>query len=306
MWEISSGLFLGGTLGANDTSNVFGTAVATKVLTFENAVALTSLFVVIGAFLEGERGIATYSLLADHSLISAFITSLAAALTVSLMTYLSLPVSTSQAVVGAIIGSAVIAGELYLNNLSPIIIAWVLTPVGALVISFLLYKLYLIFLEERMTNIQKLEFYIKVGLIISGIYGAYSLGANNVANVVGVYVAADLFDPQIGSLIGGMSIGLGVIYSKRVMYTVGNKITTLTPLTALIAVFSHSITLYIYARIGIPVSSSQAIVGAVIGIGLVKGMNMLDWQMAKKILFGWIGTPSVAAVLGIILSFVFL
>lgn len=76
----------------------------------------------------------------------------------------------------------------------------------------------------------------------------------------------------------------------------------LTPLMALITVLSHFITLYIFARIGIPVSSSQTIVGAALGVGLVKGVNMLDWDMARKILFGWIDTPSITLFIGIILN----
>ena len=303
MWQLFSGIYLGGTLGANDSANIFGTAVTTKVLKFETAVALTSLFVVIGAALEGVGGIHTLGQLADQTVLSAFVTSLAAALTVTLMTFLGLPISTSQAVVGAIIGSGLLQGRIHFAPLGPIVTAWITTPIGAAAIAYLIYWIYLNFLEDKVENIGKMDYYIKIGLIISGIYGAYSLGANNVANVMGVYVEAGLFEPAMGGLIGGMSIGLGVIYSKRVMRTVGDKIITLTPLTALIAVFAHSITLYIYAQIGIPVSSSQAIVGGVVGVGLVKGINMLDWEMAKKILFGWLGTPTVAGILGIILSY---
>ncbi|MFW6410286.1 MAG: inorganic phosphate transporter [Halanaerobiales bacterium] len=306
MWEIVSGILLGGTLGANDSANIFGTAVSTKTLKFETAVALTSTFVVIGAALEGTGGIHTLGSLAEQTLMSAFITSLAAALTVALMTFLGLPISTSQAVVGAIIGAGILKGNIHFAPLGPIVIAWVTTPLGAALISYLIYKLYIKFIDPRISSIGEIDYFVKIGLIVAGIYGAYSLGANNVANVMGVYVKAGLFSPAMGGLIGGMSIGLGVIYSRRVMITVGSKITRLTPLTALIAVLAHSITLYIYARLGIPVSSSQAIVGGVVGVGLVKNANLLDWRTIKNILFGWIGTPSVAAVLGIILSYSFL
>jgi len=306
MWELLSGVYLGGTLGANDSANIFGTAVTTRVINFNTAVALTSLFVIIGAVLEGAGGIHTLGELADQTIITAFIASLAAALTVTLMTLIGLPISTSQAVVGAIIGSGLMEGRANFAPLGPIVIAWITTPLGAALIAYILYWIYLNLLEKKTGNIGKMDYYIKIAFIISGIYGAYSLGANNVANVMGVYVEAGLFSPQMGGLLGGMSIGLGVIYSKRVMKTVGHKITNLTPVTALIALFAHSITLYIYAQIGIPVSSSQAIVGGVIGTGLMKGINMLDWSMTKNILFGWIGTPLISGVLGIILSYMIL
>ena len=302
MWYLLSGIYLGGTLGANDAANIFGTAVMTRVIKFHTAVLLTTIFVIIGSGLEGAGGMETLGQLADQTLLTAFISSLAAALTVTLMTLLELPVSTSQAVVGAIIGSNLLAGNVDFATLLPIISAWILTPVGAMIIGYLLYKAYILFIEDRLSGMKRFETFVRIGLIVSGIYGAYSLGANNVANVIGVFVEAGMFEPQLGGVIGGMAIGLGVVYSKGVMHTVGKKITGLTPLMALITVLSHSVTLYIFARIGIPVSSSQAIVGAVLGVGLVKGVNMLDWDITRKILFGWLGTPSVALVVGIILN----
>ncbi|MFW6257029.1 MAG: inorganic phosphate transporter [Bacillota bacterium] len=302
MWQLFSGIYLGGALGANDSANIFGTAVTTKVVKFETAIALTSLFVLMGAALEGVGGIHTLGRLANQTLMSAFVSSLAAAITVSLMTYFGLPISTSQAVVGAIIGTGFLSGQVNFAPLGPIVLAWITTPIGAAVIAALIYWVYLNFIEEKISGIVQLDNFIKVALIITGAYGAYSLGANNVANITGVYVQAGLFGPQLGGLIGGMSIGLGVIYSRKVMETVGSKITRLTPLTALIAVLAHSITLYIYARIGIPVSSSQAIVGGVVGIGLVKDINMIDVKTTKSIIFGWLGTPTVAAVVGLVLG----
>jgi len=305
MWYLLSGIYLGGTLGANDAANIFGTAVYTRVIKFQTAVLLTTIFVIIGSGLEGAGGMETLGRLADQTLLTAFISSLTAALTVTLMTYLKLPVSTSQAVVGAIIGGNILAGDVDFAPLLPIFVAWVTTPLGAMVISYLLYRFYIMAVEQRINNMRRFEYFVRIGLIIGGIYGAYALGANNVANVIGVFVEAGMFEPRIGGVIGGMAIGIGCAYSRGVMETVGDRITQLTPLTALIAVMTHSITLYIYARIGIPVSSSQAIVGGVVGIGLVKGTNMLDWGMTKKILFGWLGTPSVALVLGIVLSYTF-
>ncbi|MFW6015588.1 MAG: inorganic phosphate transporter [bacterium] len=306
MWYLLSGIFLGGTLGANDAANIFGTAVVTKSIKFKKAVLISIIFVIIGAGLEGAGGMETLGGLADQSLLTAFLSSLAAALTVTLMTVLELPVSTSQAVVGAIIGGNLLTGTVDFTPLIPIVSAWVLTPIGGLAISFILYKFYNKFIQQKINNLKYFEVFIKVGLVVAGAYGAYSLGANNVANVIGVFVEAGMFEPQLGGIIGGMAIGLGIFFSRGVMETLGRRITALTPLTALITVVAHSITLYIFARIGIPVSSSQAIVGAVLGIGLVKGTNMMDLEMAKKILFGWIGTPSIAFVIGVVLNLIFL
>ncbi|RME19533.1 MAG: inorganic phosphate transporter, partial [Deltaproteobacteria bacterium] len=103
MWQLVSGIFLGWSLGSNDAANVFGTAVASRMVRFWLAAGLCSAFVILGALLEGSAGMATYRQMSPLGLNGAFIASLSAALTVSMMSFLRLPVSTSQAVVGALV-----------------------------------------------------------------------------------------------------------------------------------------------------------------------------------------------------------
>ncbi len=102
---LSSGLFLGWSLGANDAANVFGTAVGTRMVRFGTAAVICSLFVILGAVISGAGAAQTLGKLgAINALPGAFMAAFAAALTVYLMTKSGLPVSTSQAIVGAIIG----------------------------------------------------------------------------------------------------------------------------------------------------------------------------------------------------------
>jgi PiT family inorganic phosphate transporter len=137
-----------------------------------------------------------------------------------------------------------------------------------------------------------------IGIIISGCYGAYSLGANNVANVTGMYVSAEVFSKNIAAFIGGLSIALGVLtYSKKVMMTIGKGIVPLDPLSALVSVLAEALTLHVFTQIGVPVSSSQAIVGAVIGVGLVGGIRTLSLRMISKICIGWVLTPIISGVM---------
>jgi len=303
MFKLISGFFLGWALGSNDAANIFGTAVATRTIRFWTAAILTSIFVIIGAVLEGSGGMHTLGSLSSQTVNSAFVTSLAAAITVSLMTYLKLPVSTSQAVVGAIIGSGIVRNTVNFRPLLKIFSAWIFTPIGALIIAIIFMKIYSNYIENYINNIIKLDRMVKIGLVIAGIYGSYALGANNVANVTGVYVKTGLVTPLQGALIGGIAIASGVLtYSRSVMMTVGKKITELTSLNALIAVLAESTTVYIYAQIGIPVSTSQAIVGAIIGIGLVKGVNLINKDTLKNILFGWLGTPTIALIISYVIT----
>ncbi len=104
MFEISGGIFLGWALGSNDAANVFGTAVASRIVRYRTAVILAAIFIIIGALAEGSHGIRGVSELTSQTPTSAFVVSIAAALTVTIMTALKLPISTTQAVVGAIVG----------------------------------------------------------------------------------------------------------------------------------------------------------------------------------------------------------
>ena len=92
------------------------------------------------------------------------------------------------------------------------------------------------------------------------------------------------------------AIALGVLtYSRKVMMTVGRDLVRLDAFTALVAILAEAITVHIYAVIGVPVSTSQAIVGSVLGIGLVKGVRTIQLKTLAKILFGWLGTPAISA-----------
>ena len=102
---LSSGLFLGWSLGANDAANIFGTAVGTKMVKFRTAAIISSIFIILGAIITGSGASQTLSSLGTiNALPGAFMVALAAAITIYWMVQLGLPVSTSQAIVGAIIG----------------------------------------------------------------------------------------------------------------------------------------------------------------------------------------------------------
>ena len=113
LFFLSSGLFLGWSLGANDAANVFGSAVGTKMISFKKAAIIAGIFVIIGAVVQGAGTSHTLDSLGNiNALAGSFTVALSAAITVFFMTKLSLPVSTSQAIVGAIIGWNFFTGSL--------------------------------------------------------------------------------------------------------------------------------------------------------------------------------------------------
>lgn len=298
MWKVASGIFLGWGLGGNDSANIFGTGVATGIIKYRTAIVLTAIFVVIGALLEGPKCMATVGELSRLLPITAFGCTLAAGISMAILTYLAIPASTSQAVIGAVMGASILTGVADFSKLYKIVSCWVLTPIGAIVIAFFFHKVLGHFLEKWVRSIRYRNLFFSVGIIMAGCYGAYSLGGNNVANVTGVYVGSRVLSAPMASLIGGLSIAAGVLtYSKKVMITVGRRIVPLDPFSAFIAVLSEAITLHIFTQIGVPVSSSQAIVGAVVGVGLVRDFRTVSVKMLAEIGIGWVSTPISAGLL---------
>ena len=323
---LTSGLFLGWALGANDAANVFGTAVGTKMVKFRTAAIICSVFVILGALISGAGASHTLGKLgAITALPGAFMTALAAAVAVFSMTKSGLPVSTSQAIVGAIIG-----WNMFSNNptdsatLIKILTTWVLCPVLSAIIAVILLKILKFVGKRAKLHMIVADAYTRVGLIFAGAFGAYSLGANNIANVVGVFIPAKPFpDLVAGSfvftstqqlfLMGGLAIAVGVFtYSKGVMMTVGGNLGRLSPTAAFVAVMAHSIVLFIFASRGleawlagnglptiplVPVSSSQAVVGAIVGISILQGTTGIRWVVLGKIVAGWVVTPFAAGII---------
>ncbi len=293
-----SAFFLGWSLGANDASNVFGTAVSSRMIRFWTAAILCSLFVVIGAITMGQEGLETYSRLSTYSADWAFVVAMVAAFTVTVMTILKLPVSTSQAVVGAMVAAGAIAGNVQWDELIKVVICWVGTPIGAMVISMATYRILGMLINRLDLTIFGYDAFLRWGLVAAGCYGAFALGANNLANVTGPFVASGLIAPSTATWLGGISIAAGVLtYSYPVMMTVGKGIVPLNAFSALVVVIAEAATVHAYAGIGVPVSTSQAVVGAVIGIGLLRDVRTINTRTLAQVAAGWIMTPAVAFLL---------
>ncbi len=331
LFFLSGGLFLGWSLGANDAANIFGTAVGTRMIKFTQAAIIASIFVMLGAMIQGTGTTNTLSQLGRvDALGGAFSVALCSALIVALMTKLKLPVSTGQAIVGSIVAWCYFTSNpVDYSILSVLICSWVYGPILGAIFSALLYLLIRRFIKTTTIHVIKLDMLVRYGLIAAGAFGAYSLGANNIANVMGVFVNSADITFQIGPLtfnsvqilffLGGLFIALGILtYSKKVMETVGGDIVTLTPENALVVVVSQSLVLFIFSSTAlsnlfisvglpaiplVPVSSTQVVVGAVIGIGLVKGIQEVRFSVLGNIALGWVMTPVLSGLLTFISLF---
>ena len=333
LFYLSSGLFLGWSLGANDAANIFGTAVGTRMVKFYTAAVICSIFVILGAVISGAGASHTLGKLgAIDTLPGAFIVALAAGFTVFWMTKTGLPVSTSQAIVGSIIGWNFFSHTpTDISALSKILGTWVFSPIFSAIIAFGIFHLFKFIIDNSKIHLIRLDSMTRTGLILAGIFGSYSLGANNIANVMGVFLQSSPFkDISIQGilnfssvhqlfLLGGLAIAVGVFtYSKKVMMTVGSGIFKLSPISALVVILASSIVLFLFASQDlknflvtnglpslplVPVSSSQAVVGAVMGISLAKGGKHLNFRILGRISLGWITTPVASAIIAYVALF---
>lgn len=337
-----AGLFMGWSLGTNDAANAFGTAVATRVVKYRTAVTIIAIFVVIGAAVAGAQNIdkvaelsasnkVTASLedvleaikqglveeLRLKSALKAAIIFVCAALTVFVMSFFKCPVSANQSITGAIIGW----GLFHANYSDPEVLSvnlaqigkfastWILNPLGAGIIAFLLVFLFKRFLESRITSLGSYDTVIRVGYLIAGTFASFSIGMNSSANVTALYfdpffaetgVAANILtDARLTAVIGGVAIAIGVLtYSKRVMMTVGGSIANITQMDGFLVIIAMALTVVLMGNLmGIPVSTSQAVVGAVIGAGLVSGVKNVNFGVFKRIAIAWVASPTAAGLL---------
>ena len=332
LFFLTSGLFLGWSLGANDASHIFGSAVGSKMVSFRKAAIIASVFFILGAVLQGSGTSHTLDKLGSVNAIGgSFTVALAAAITIYMMTKFALPISTTQAIVGAIIGWNFFTGNHTDSaTLGRIVSAWVAGPVIGAAIAVLLYIIVRQFKKSTKIHLIRFESYIKTGLIVVGAFGAYSLGANNIANVMGVFVPAfhlkdlDLWIITLSSsqqlfLLGGLACATGILtYSWKVMNTIGNNILELSSEAALVVVLAQALVLFIFSSTGlsnfivrmglppipmVPVSSSQVIVGCILGIGLYKGARNINFKVLGEIGLGWIISPLASGLLTFFLLF---
>jgi inorganic phosphate transporter, PiT family len=331
---LSSGLFLGWSLGANDAANLFGTAVGTRMVRFRTAALVASVFVILGAVSGGAGTTRTLGRLgAIDAPAGAFAVALAAGLAVVLLlTRIGLPVSITQAIVGAILGWNIFtARPTDARTLGQLLSSWLVSPLVAGTIAAVLFIALRAAIPRLKVHLLKEDAFTRASLLAVGAFASYGLGVNDIANVMGVFVRVSPFPDRIPVgpfvvtsvqmlfFLGGLSIATGIFtYSERIMKRVGSGLTSLSPLAALIVVLSAGLVLFLFGSqelqsalrsLGlpgwplVPVSATQAVVGAILGISLVRKSG-IRLNALGEIVAGWIAAPLAALVISLIGLFV--
>jgi len=296
---LGASAYVGWNIGANDTANCIGTTVGCGLLSFKRAVILVAVFAILGAMLQGHHVMHTIGkgiVKTDLNYLAVCVALICSGFFVTLATFFRIPTSTSQAIVGGVVGIGLAVGaEVDYSKFVLIAESWIICPLLVMALAYGL--MHLIRLVLRRFETSSILFQQAFGYlaILSACYVAYSMGANNAGNAVGPVANLNIFPPKLLLFIGGVSIAVGAgTYGQKVADTVGKGITPLDIPGAFVAQISSAFGMHLFSMFGIPVSTSSAIVGAVVGVGLVKGAGGISLKTILTILIGWALTPTLA------------
>lgn len=191
---------------------------------------------------------------------------------------------------------------------------------GAFITSWFLKKKFkgdtaLMSAREQLDNV---EYVFKYLQIVTACYVAFAHGANDVANAVGPLagilsvlddgtLAGKSTIPSWALLLGGIGLVLGLAtYGYKVIDTIGKKITELTPTRGFSAEFGTATTVLVASYMGLPISTTHTLVGAVIGVGFARGMSNINGRVIRDILSSWFITIPIAMLLTVILNYIML
>lgn len=305
--------------GFHDAANSIATIVSTRVLTPFQAVIWAASFNFIALFVAkyiiGEFGIAdTVSkvVLEEYITLPIILSGVIAAIFWNLLTWwLGIPSSSSHTLIGGFAGAA-ICGAGFSSIHSAVIIKIaafiILAPLIGMVISSAI--TIGVLWAFRKVNARKAEdSFKKLQLVSSGLF-SLGHGLNDSQKVMGIIATAMIAVGQIGSVnevpdwvpftcFG--AIGLGTMMGGwRIVKTMGTKITKVTPLEGVCAETAGAITLFITEILKIPVSTTHTITGAIMGVGAVKRLSAVRWGVTINLLWAWILTIPISAILAAI------
>ncbi|TFG15469.1 inorganic phosphate transporter [Candidatus Thorarchaeota archaeon] len=312
-------------IGSNDET--MSPAVGAKVFSLKAAVLLGAFINLIGAaFLGGGVSEKVGSDLVSGNILSidmvlAILISMAIWLLVASSTK-GLPISTTQCIVGSVIGVALVApaagllgwgvGAIDWQVMLQIFLGWVVSPIIGFLISGVFISLIRNILRKArgFTGRERIEQIAAYGLAVFLIVTGLSRGGNDVANAVAPMVNLEGFQTTfnvgpisipgalIPLIVGGLGMGLGlIVVGRKVIRTLATEVVTLEPTTALAASISVSLVMFIGTLLGFPLSGTHVLVAALIAVGYV-AKTPVKMKQVRDILISWVVTVPISAFLG--------
>jgi PiT family inorganic phosphate transporter len=318
---ISAALFFDFVNGFHDSANSIATVVGTRVLRPLYAVGIAAVANFTGPFIFGTAVALTVGkgiIQPSFSTVDVIFAGLIGAIIWDLVTwYFGLPASSSHALIGGLIGSALLAGgtsALVYPGIEKTLTFIVISPtLGfcsafgiAIVIMYLFRKYTASYINKIFGRIQ----------IFSSIFFSLTHGANDGQKTMGIITALLISGGMLDStsfsvpipviLASAMAIALGTFFGGwRIVKTMAFKLTNLRPYQGFCAETAGGVILTSMAWLGIPVSTTHAIAGAIMGVGATKRLSAVRWGIGKKIVYAWIITiPASAAVAALVLEII--
>ncbi len=298
------GLALCVMLGANNLSTCLGTSMSASALRYPQALALASIGLFAGIFLEGNKLSAaiTARLVSSTDPQFAIVVTLSSFIIMTFMTIRKLPISLSQVAVGAAVGSGLRLG-MKVNWQFTLLIAvsWLLTPLAGFLIAVLL-SFIAKGVSRRVRAVLTLNALYAYLTIFSGVYASYTLGANTVGLIIGMAK-----NVQAGQLLISIAFGIATVlgmiaFSRGTTRSVAENIIGLSPSASFAAQMGGALTVHGFTEVGIPVSVSQAVVGGVFGAAVPRKIVVRNDRLAREIVLGWTAAPFLGAALGFLLA----
>lgn len=310
---ILTALFFDFVNGFHDSANAIATVIGTRVLKPIQAVSIAAIANFAGPFLFGTAIAATVGkgiINPEFSTFEVIIAGLIGAIIWDLITwYFGLPSSSSHALIGGLIGSALLAGgieALVLNGIQKVITFIAVSPALGFVValSFAVAIMYFLRLYKPV-SINRIFGRLQVA---SSIFFSLTHGANDGQKTMGIItallIAGGILDsesfivPVWVIFVSASAMALGTFMGGwRIVKTMAFKITELKPFQGFCAETGGGVILTAMAWMGVPVSTTHAITGAIMGVGSTKRLSAVRWGVGKRIIYAWIITiPASAGV----------
>lgn len=313
--------FVAWNIGSNDNANVIGTSFGTKAISYRECVLIAATFAIAGAFFIGGNVSTTIDELAASSGNLMIIALLSAGICVTIASFHGLPLSTMQAITGAIAGAGLTSSFVSVSDamvinwslFSNIIIAWLAAPFLAALISYFFHIIFKIFFMH-VKDIARINNILAFSVALAGASISFMVGSIAGGTLAGSTLPVYHIATPILLIYIGLGISIGTLtFSWRIVKIVGGKITELEPLTAFCAQLGAILTIIFFIVIlpllhfpALPVSCSQSVVGGVIGVGLAKGVYKMDIKQIGRIIMGWALIPITTCVLTFFVSLFYL
>lgn len=297
--------------GIHDSSNVVATMISSRALTPRMALGITAIAEFSGPFI---FGVAVANTVGNEVVVSSaisiqvLIAALASAILWNLITwYLGFPSSSSHAMVGGFIGAVVIGAgwqALKLHGLEKILLALFSSPIIGFIIGFFVLKGIIILAWNAKPNINGL---FKRSQVITGVALALSHGANDAQKTMGIITLALVTGgylkvfavPHWVIILCSTMIALGTALGGwRLIRTLGAKFYKIRPVDGFATQLTSAIVILTASLVGGPVSTTQVVSSAIMGVGAGERVNKVRWGVAQEIAVAWLLTIPSTALIG--------